>query len=117
MGTMLSRPQLVSDINRAFHANRIEDTAARLAALPPEADAFDHIHALGLFNLGSREELESYRAALPIPPLNQAILAAAFRFAVANKVPLSFAIVGGNDEAVHVSTSGKLVSVVLTRID
>jgi hypothetical protein len=117
MGTMISRPQLVSDINHAFHPTRIAETAARLANLPPAADAFDHIHALGLFNLASQDELESYRSSLPIPPLNREVLAAAFRFAVANKVPLSFAIVGGNDEAVHVSTSDKLVSVVLTRID
>jgi hypothetical protein len=117
MGVGFTRTQLIGNINSAFHADNIAATAGSVAHLPGDADAFDIVHALGLFNLPSAEALVAYRAGLGIPPLNQAILALAFKTAVADKVPLNFAIVSGHAEQVSVSASDKLISVVLTRVD
>lgn len=117
MGTSFTRPTLVGNINTAFSARNIEDTVSRVAHLAADADAFDFVHALGFFNLPSDAELAAYKADLKIPPLNKAILALAFQTAIANKIPLTFAIIGGHAESVQVTTSDTLVSVVLTRID
>ncbi len=117
MGTSFTRPTLVGNINTAFSARNISGTADSVAHLAAEADAFDIVHALGFFNLPSDAELAAYKADLKIPPLNKAILALAFQTAVASKIPLSFAIVGGHAESVQVTTSDSLISVVLTRID
>ncbi len=117
MGTSFIRPTLVGNINRAFSARNIEDTATRVAHLAADADAFDYVHALGFFNLPSDAELAAYKADTNIPPLNKAIMAMAFQTAIAGKIPLSFAIIGGHAEAVQVTTSDSLISVVLTRID
>ncbi|MCX7381877.1 MAG: hypothetical protein NT133_10785 [Alphaproteobacteria bacterium] len=117
MGTSFTRPTLVGNVNDAFNARNIEDTVARVAHLAADADAFDFVHALGLFNLPSDAELAAYKADVKIPPLNKAILALAFQTAVAGKIPLSFAIIGGHAETVQVTTSDTLIAVVLTRID
>ena len=117
MGTPFTRPQLVSDINRAFQPSRISETADRVAHLAAEADAFDIVHTLGLFNLPSDAELAAYRADLKVPALNKAVLGIAFKHAVATKTPLHFSIVSGHAEMVSVSTSDTLISVVLTRVD
>ena len=117
MGTPFTRPALVGDINKAFQASNIEDTVVRVAHLAEEADAFDIVHALGFFNLPSDAELAAYRADLGVPALNKAMLALAFKSAVAGKIPLSFAIVSGHRESVEVTTSDSLIAVVLTRVD
>ncbi|MBU6499603.1 MAG: hypothetical protein KGJ41_08970 [Rhodospirillales bacterium] len=117
MGMMVLRPALVGRINQAFSARQIAATAARLARLPAQADVFDLVGELGLFELAEGTTVAAYRASLPIPALNQAILTLAFRQAVRDVTPLNFAIVSGHGEAVHVSTSEKLISVVLVRVD
>ncbi|MCW3477208.1 hypothetical protein [Limobrevibacterium gyesilva] len=117
MGVGFERHQLVSRINDAFQASNIAATSATAARLGRDADAFDIVHALGLFEFPPGLELATYRSRLPIPDLNKAILALAFRHSVDNKVPLSFAIASGHAEAIRVTTSEKLVSVVLTRVD
>lgn len=117
MGSPFTRPQLVGDINKAFNAKNIDSTADSVAHLAEEADAFDIVHTLGLFNLPSDEALAAYRADLGVPQLNKAILGLAFKAAVAGKIPLHFAIVTGHRESVEVTTSDKLISVVLTRVD
>lgn len=117
MGSPFTRPQLVGDINKAFNVRSIEDTAGRVAHLAAEADAFDIVHTLGLFNLPSDDELAKYRADLEVPALHKAVLALAFQTAVANRTPLHFAIVSGHAEMVQVSSSATLITVVLTRVD
>jgi hypothetical protein len=117
MGVGFARHELVGRINNAFHPDNIADSADKVAHLGDNADAFDIVHALGLFGLGSDQALAAYRSSLPIPPLNNAIMAQAFQYAVANKIALSFAIASGHAEAIQVTTSDKLISVVLTRVD
>lgn len=117
MGTGFARQSLVGRINDAFRADNIEATAQTAAGVGPNGDAFDIVHALGLFQLPPELTLETYRGQLPIPELNKAVLALAFQYSVQNKVPLSFAIVSGPEENVHLTTSDTLVSLVLTRID
>ncbi len=117
MGTPFTRPQLVRDINHAFHPERISATAEQVAGLAPGSDAFDIVHALGLFQLPSDEELVKYRADLQVPALHKAVLALAFNASIGGKVPLHFAIVTGHAEMIAVSTSDNLISVVLTRVD
>ena len=117
MGIGFSRQSLVHRINDAFHADKIEATAATAAKAGPDADAYQIVHTLELFGLPDDQALEAYRAGLPIPPLNNAILTAAFQYSVQNKIPLNFAISSGHIEGVQVSTSDKLISVVLTRVD
>jgi len=75
------------------------------------------VHATGAFQFTEGVTLDSYRDSLPIPPLNKAVLAEAFRYAVRNSIPLSFAIASGHAESVQVTTSDTLISVVLTRVD
>ena len=117
MGTPFTRPQLVRDINHAFHPERIGTTAEKVASLAPGADAFDIVHALGLFQLPSDDELVKYRADLQVPELHKSILGLAFNASIAGKVPLHFSIVTGHAEMISVSTSDTLISVALTRID
>lgn len=117
MGTPFTRPQLVRDINHAFHPARIGATAEQVAGLAPGADAFDIVHALGLFQLPSDDELVKYRDDLQVPELHKAILGLAFNASIKGKVPLHFAIVTGHAEMISVSTSDTLISVVLTRVD
>ena len=117
MGTPFTRPQLVRDINHAFHPSRIAETADKVAHLAAEADAFDIVHSLGLFHLPTDEDLERYREDLQVPALHKAVLALAFKSAVEGRIALHFAIVTGHAEAVSLSTSDSLISVVLTRVD
>ena len=113
------RYSILQTVNEAFAADRIGATAQQLAATAarPETDAFDLVHGLGAFGLPTQAALDSYRSSLPIPPLSHQLLTAAFKHSVTHKIPLSFAIVGGHAEGVHVQSSPKLVSVVLTRAD
>lgn len=117
MGTGFARQSLVHRINDAFNADRIDATADTAAKAGPDADAFQIVHTLELFGLPDDEALEAYRAGLPIPALNNTILTAAFQYSVQNKIPLNFSISSGHVEGVQVTTSDKLISVVLTRID
>ena len=117
MGTPFTRPQLVRDNNRAFQANNIGETSDKVAHLAAEADAFDIVHSLGLFNLPSDEELVRYREDLQVPALHKAVLALAFKMSVESRIPLHFAIVTGHAEMVQLSSSDDLITVVLTRVD
>ncbi len=117
MGTPFTRPKLVRDINHAFHSDRIGETADKVAHLAEEADAFDIVHSLGLFNLPADEDLVKYREDLQVPALHKAVLALAFKLSVESKTPLHFAIVTGHAEMVQVSSSEALITVVLTRVD
>ena len=116
---MIERPNLVGAINRSFRATQIAATSARLAtaARDQSKDAFDFVHELGLFNLPAGTTLAQYRGQVKIPDLHNAIMTAAFRHAITDKIPLSFAILGGHAEGVHVHSSKDLISVVLTRVD
>jgi hypothetical protein len=117
MGTPFTRPQLIRDINHAFHADRIGETSDKVAHLATEADAFDIVHSLGLFKLPSDEDLAKYREDLQVPALHKAVLALSFKTAVESKIALHFAIVTGHAEMVQVSSSDTLITVVLTRVD
>jgi hypothetical protein len=117
MGSGFARTQLVGRINTAFHADSIATTADSVAHLPPEADAFDIVHELGLFQFPPGATLENYRSELPVPPVNKDVLAAAFRNAIATRTPLRFEIVSGTEESVQVTSGALGITVVLTRID
>jgi hypothetical protein len=117
MGFGMARHQLVHRINDAFHSNNIANSARRVAHLGPDADAFDIIHGLGLFDLPAGTTLDSYRNSLPIPELHKTILKQAFQAAVHGKKPLTFAVASGPSEGVQVSSSATHIHVVLTRTD
>ena len=113
----MARHQLVHRINHAFHRDQIQDTARRIAHLGPNADAFDIVHGLGLFEFPHGTTLDSYRNGLPIPELHKTVLKQAFQAAVHTKTPLTFAVASGPSEAVQVSHSATHIHVVLTRTD
>ena len=95
MGVGFARAQLVYRINDAFGPDKIAATADSVATLPPEADTFDILHSLGLFQFPPGLELDAYRRSLPIPELNKQAMTAAFQASVKGRIPLSFAIVSG----------------------
>ena len=117
MGFGIARHQLVHRINGAFHHDQIAASARRVAHLGHDADAFDIIHGLGLFEFPVGTTLDAYRSGLAIPDLHKAILKQAFQAAVQHKTPLTFAIASGPSEAVQVTTSKTHIHVVLTRTD
>lgn len=114
------RPDLVRDINRAFSARNIAKTAKQLAYLPPEADWLDIFQALGVLAHVTTLDLADYRKVLKIPALNQRILTEVFRTSLFGKggpTPLRFAIYSASKEGVEVTTTPRLIGVVLLRID
>jgi len=117
MGIGMVRHGLVQRINDAFHPNEVARSAQRVAHLGPGADAFEILHELGLFQFQAGQTLPAYRASLPIPDLHKDVLKGAFQAAVQNRKPLTFGIVTGPAEAVHVSESDSHIHVVLTRKD
>jgi hypothetical protein len=117
MGFGLARQQLVGRINDAFHTDQVGASAAGVAHLGDDADAFDIVHELGLFQFPPGLTLDHYRRNLPVPELNKAILKLAFQAAVQGKIPLTFGIVSGAAEAVQVTITDTHIHVVLTRID
>jgi hypothetical protein len=117
MGFGMVRHQLVHRINTAFHHDQIAASAHRVAHLGHDADAFDIIHGLGLFEFPKGTTLDAYRSGLAIPDLHKIILKNAFQAAVQHKQPLTFAVVSGPSEAVQVTTSNTHIHVVLTRTD
>ena len=117
MGFGLVRQGLVQRINDAFHPNQITGSAQRVAHLGPDADAFEIVHELGLFQFPAGQTLPAYRASLPVPELHKQVLKSAFQAAVQNRKPLTFGIVSGAAEGVQVSESDTHIHVVLTRKD
>jgi hypothetical protein len=117
MGFGLVRQGLVQRINDAFHPNQVAGSARRVAHLGPNADAFDIVHELGLFQFPPGQTLGAYRASLPIPEVHHQVLKSAFQSAVQNHKPLTFGIVSGGAEGVHVSETDSHIHVVLTRKD
>jgi hypothetical protein len=117
MGTGFARASLVNRINTAFAADKLADTAGKVAPLGPDADAFALIHESAEFRLAPGMTLEQYRDSLPIPDLNKSILTAAFQYSVAQHIPLSIAIESGKEEMISVTTSATAIAVVLTRVD
>ena len=117
MGFGIARHQLVHRINGAFHHDQIATSAHRVAHLGHDADAFDIIHGLGLFEFPPGTTLDAYRRGLAIPELHKTILKEAFQAAVQHKMPLTLAIASGPSEAVQVTTSKTHIHVVLTRTD
>ena len=117
MGFGRIRQQVSEDINEAFHPNRIHASAQRVAHLGDDADAFDIVHELGVFQFPPGQTLHAYRASLPIPELHKQVLKAAFQSAVQNRKPLTFGIVSGAAESVQVAESASHIHVVLTRKD
>ena len=111
------RYSLLEKINTAFNAENIRESARKVAHLPPEADAFEIVHALELFDMPRRATLTSYRRNTKIPDVILAVLGTAFRHAVAAKVPLSFSVVAGHAFGASVTVAPHLISVHLTRID
>jgi len=117
MGFGLVRQGLVQRVNDAFAPHQVAGSAQRVAHLGPNADAFDIVHELGLFQFPPGQTLPAYRASLPIPDLHRRVLQGAFQSAVQNRKPLTFGIVSGGAEAVHVSETDSHIHVVLTRKD
>jgi hypothetical protein len=117
MGFGLVRQGLVLRINEAFEAAQVTVSAQRVAHLGPDADAFEIVHELGLFQFPAGQTLPAYRSSLPIPELHKQVLKAAFQSAVQNRKPLTFGIVSGPAEGVQVSESSTHIHVVLTRKD
>jgi hypothetical protein len=117
MGFGIARHQLVHRINTAFHHEQIVASAQRVVHLGHDADAFEIIHGLALFEFPAGMTLDAYRDSLAIPDLHKAILKQAFQAAVQHKTPLTFAVVSGPAEAVLVTTSKTHIHVVLTRTD
>jgi hypothetical protein len=117
MGFGIARHQLVHRINTAFHHDQIAASAHRVAHLGHDADAFDIVHGLGLFEFPPGTTLDAYRRGLAIPDLHKTILKNAFQAAVHDKTPLTFAVVSGPAEAVQVTSSKTHIHVVLTRTD
>jgi hypothetical protein len=117
MGVGFARAQLVYRINDAFGPDKIAETADSVATLPPEADSFDILHSLRLFQFPPGLELEAYRRSLPIPDLNKQAMTAAFQVSVKDQIPLSFAIVSGDSEQIQVTYSPTRIIVVLIRQD
>jgi hypothetical protein len=117
MGMGLARAQLVYRINDAFGPGKIAETADSVATLPPEADTFDILHALRLFQFPPGLELDQYRRSLPIPELNKQAMTAAFKASIQGRIPLSFAIVSSDSEQIQVTYSPSRIIVVLIRND
>jgi hypothetical protein len=117
MGFGIARHQLVHRVNTAFHRDEIAASAHRVAHLGHDADAFDIIHGLGLFQFPPGMTLDAYRNSLPIPDLNKTVLKHAFQASVQNKTPLTFGIVHGPAESVQVTVSATHIHVILTRTD
>ncbi len=74
MGAGFVRHSLVERINTAFRHDGIDDSAAKVAHLDDDADAFVILHTLGLFEFDPGVTLETYRANLGIPDINKAVL-------------------------------------------
>ena len=120
MSVGVSRDELIDLINQLFGPGRIAGTAKRVKKLPPDADVFDILHALGAFPWVKGKSVAPYRRSLPIPLVNQRILTAAFRAALfgdKKPTPLHFDIFSARVEAVEVKTTAKLIDVVLLRVD
>jgi hypothetical protein len=118
--TGMKRGELIRQINKAFDRRNIRRTARRVARLGPQADFLTIFDDLGVIALVSRLELSAYRRVLKIPSLNRRILTAAFRaalFGTGGPTPLRFHIFSGDDEAVEVTTTDRLIDVVLIRVD
>jgi hypothetical protein len=114
------RPELIANINRAFSAENIAQTANRLTPLRPRADVFNILDTLGFLNFVRDHNIALYRRRVGIPTLNQRVLTLAFRTSLLNRrgpIPLHFNIVSGPREVVDVTTSDRLISVELIRID
>jgi hypothetical protein len=112
-----ARHKLVADVNNSFQASKIADTAAKVGPLTDTHDTFDILHALGHFELPDAAALDKYRNDLSIPAINRAAMDLAFRAAITEKCPLSFAVVSGHAESLQITVSDTLISVILTRVD
>ena len=123
MAVGVPRDELIKKINELFGPGGVASTASktrRNKALGPDADVFDILHALGAFPWVKGKSVDRYRRSLPIPPVNQRILTAAFRAAMfggKKPTPLHFEIYSGRAEAVEVKATAKRIEVVLLRVD
>jgi hypothetical protein len=120
MGGAVMRTRLERNLNRAFGARQIKKSANRVAKLGSRADFLDISDALGCMAHIRFGSLNGYRRVLTIPPFVQRVLTATYRDALFREpkpVPLRIKIVNGRTHSVDVKTTGRLISVRLTRPD
>ena len=120
MGLARQRIDLERNINRAFGASQIRNSARRIARLGPRADFLDISNELGCIAHIPFGNLRRYRRILTIPPLIQRILTAAYRDALFHEpkpIPLRLKIIAGRIHSIDVTSTERLISVSLTRPD
>jgi hypothetical protein len=109
---------LSNKINQSFHANNIAATSASLSPLKPSADFLTICHTLGHLDHLIRTDLNAYRRALKMPPLQRRIMTLVFRQSLLRTPtpwPLHITIKDGPDHGIEVSTTDDLISLVVTR--
>jgi hypothetical protein len=115
-----SRVQLICAINDAFNRLNIQSTAAQLGTLASTGDFLDICEDLGLLAPLHRGNFAAYKTNLPIPPVIQSMLTAAFRHALTatpQPIPLQILIVSGMQDIVTITSTATEISVLLTRDD
>jgi hypothetical protein len=119
MGLVPDRERLMRQVNEAFDAAHIEETARRLKPLLEiDADVFELLGELGFLAYVTATDVATYRRNLPIPPLHKRVLTLAFRDALLFRRPLKFTITSkGKSESIQVTESDRLIDVDLIRID
>jgi hypothetical protein len=120
MSAGVPREDLIRRINLIFGPQSIGRTASRLGRLSPRADVFTILDELELLSIVTTSDVRRYRRELTIPKLNRQILTAAFRTALfggGKPTPLALQIYSGEQEAVEVKTTDRLIEVTLIRID
>lgn len=114
----IQRTEFVAAFNRAFDAENIAATLARLQPLLPAIDALEIVARLGLLTWVRPEQFFRYREVVGIPPVHMQILTVAIRgalMAAPKPVPIVFNIAHGPLEGVSVSQAKDHVAVTLTR--
>jgi hypothetical protein len=119
MGAPTDRERLMQQVNEAFNAAHIQETARRLRPLLQiDADAFELLAELGFLAYVRARDIATYRRELPIPPLHKRVLTLALRDALLFHRPLKFIITSkGKSESIHVTESDEHIEVDLIRID
>lgn len=120
MGAAAARTRLTSDINRAFSARNIANSAQQIRSQKPRGDFLDICDTLGFMQHLHRGNLPRYRRTLTLPMVVRRTLTAAFREALFHRpspIPLKIAINHADEHSIHVTHSDKQISVVLNRPD
>lgn len=120
MGAAAARTRLTADINRAFNARNIANSAQQVRAQAPRGDFLDICDSLGFMQPLHRGNLPRYRRALNLPMVVRRTLTAAFREALFHRpapIPLKIAINHADEHSIRVTHSDKRISVELNRPD